>query len=55
MLIGLTAVMLGRAHWVLYKLKRGNRFSRIATWVATIAVLGFWTWQLVLNFYPGYS
>jgi hypothetical protein len=45
LLIGLTAVLLGRAHYVLHVLKRGNRFSSVATWLATAFVIGFWTWQ----------
>ena len=46
-LIGLSVMMLGRAHYVLYVLKRGNRASILITWVATIFVLGFWTWRWV--------
>jgi hypothetical protein len=43
--VGLAAVLLGRAHYVLYVLKRGNRTSAVFTWAATIAVLGFWVWK----------
>ena len=46
-MIGVTAVVLGRAHYVLHVLKRGNRFSAVMTWLATIFVAGFWTWQWV--------
>ena len=46
-LIGLTAVLLGRAHYVLYVLKRGNRFSTVMTWTATVFVIGYWSWQWV--------
>jgi hypothetical protein len=30
---------------MLYVLKRGNRISFAVTWLATIFVVGFWTWQ----------
>ena len=45
MLIGLTTVLLGWSHYSLHFLKRGNRFSTVTTWVATVAVLGFWIYQ----------
>lgn len=48
-LIGLAALALARAHYVLYVLKRGNRFSVITTWLATVLVIGFWTWKWVSN------
>jgi hypothetical protein len=48
-LIGVTAVLLGRAHYVLYIVKRGNRFSTIVTWLTTVFVIGFWTWQWILK------
>ena len=44
-LIGLTAALLGRAHYVLYMLKRGSRVTAAITWLATVMVIGFWTWQ----------
>jgi hypothetical protein len=43
--IGLTAVLLGRAHYVLHVLKRGNRASTVITWLTTVLVIGFWTWK----------
>ena len=46
-LIGLAALALARAHYVLYVVKRGNRFSVITTWLATVLVIGFWTWKWV--------
>ena len=46
-LIGVSAALLGRAHYVLYVLKRGNRASTVITWLATIFVIGFWTWRWV--------
>jgi hypothetical protein len=49
LLIGVTAVLLGRAHYVLYILKRGNRFSMVVTWLTTVFVIGFWSWQWILN------
>jgi hypothetical protein len=45
--IALSAVLLGRAHYVLYVLKRGNRASTVITWAATLLVIGFWTWKWV--------
>lgn len=48
-LIGFTAVLLGRAHYTLYVLKRGNRFSMATTWLATLFVAGFWTWQWIVK------
>jgi hypothetical protein len=46
-MIGLTIMFLGRAHYVLYVLKRGNRVSAIITWLATGLVVSFWTWQWI--------
>ncbi len=43
--IGLSAALLGRAHYVLYVLKRGSRMSTVITWLATVFVIGYWTWQ----------
>lgn len=48
-MIGVTVLLLGRAHYVLHFLKRGNRFSTAVTWLATAFVAGFWTWQWVLR------
>jgi hypothetical protein len=47
-LIGLTTVLLGRAHYLLYA-KRGNRWSVAITWLATVFVIGFWSWQWVVK------
>lgn len=46
-LIGVTALVLGRALYVLYVLKRGNRLTAIITWLTTLFVIGFWTWKWV--------
>jgi len=46
-LIGATVVALGRSHYVLYILKKGNLFSTIVTWAATALVTGFWGWHWV--------
>lgn len=48
-LIGLTVILLGRSHFTLYVLKRGNRTSFVVTWLATLFVVGFWTWRWVGN------
>ena len=45
--IVLSAALLGRAQYVLYVVKRGTRASAVITWLATLLVLGFWTWRLV--------
>lgn len=45
MLIGVTVLVLGRAHYMLYVARRGNRFSRVMTWLATVFVIGFWSWH----------
>ncbi len=46
-LIGLSVVLLGRAHFVIYVLKQGNRATTLITWLATTIVIGFWTWKLI--------
>ena len=46
-LIGLAVFLLGRAHFLLYVRKRGTRSTAVITWLATTAVIGFWTWKLV--------
>ncbi len=38
--------LLGRAHYVLYILKRGTRMTVVITWLATTLVAGFWGWKL---------
>lgn len=48
-LIGLSAVLLGRSHYVLYVLKRGSRSTEVVTWLATALVIVFWTWQLTVG------
>jgi hypothetical protein len=45
-MIGFSVLLLGRAHYVLYVLKRGGRATVLITWFATTIVIGFWTWQL---------
>ena len=46
-LIGVSAALLGRAHYVLYVLKRGDWITATTTWLATLFVSGYWTWQLL--------
>jgi hypothetical protein len=46
-LIGLSLVLLGRAFYVLYVRKRGNRASAVFTWLSALFVVGYWTWRLV--------
>ena len=47
MMVGLSVVLLGRAHFVLYIKKQGSRTAKVVTWLATIIVAGFWVWKLV--------
>ena len=42
----ISLALLGRAHWVLYVLKRGTRSTAVITWLATTLVAGFWSWKL---------
>ena len=44
-LIAVSAAMLGRAHYVIYALKRRTRSSVIVTWLVTVLVAGFWSWK----------
>jgi hypothetical protein len=46
-LIVLSVLLLGRAFYVLYVQKRGNRVSAVITWMSALFVVGFWTWRLI--------
>jgi hypothetical protein len=46
-LIALSVLLLGRAFYILYVRRRGNRLSMAITWASAIFVVGFWTWRLV--------
>ena len=46
-LIALSLVLLGRAFYILYVRRRGNRLSAVLTWLSAVFVLGFWTWRLL--------
>jgi hypothetical protein len=46
-LVALSVVLLGRSFYILYVKRRGTRASAILTWLATLFVTGYWTWQLV--------
>ncbi len=41
----LAAALLIRAHYLLYVRKRDTRLTTLVTWLATVFVVGFWTWQ----------
>jgi hypothetical protein len=41
-----SVVLMCRAHYVLYILKRGTRTTTVITWLATLLVVGFWSWKL---------
>jgi hypothetical protein len=45
--VALSAALLVRAHYVLHVLRRGNRLTAVITWLATVLVIGFWTWQFL--------
>ncbi|MDA1016817.1 MAG: hypothetical protein O3A00_20460 [Planctomycetota bacterium] len=45
MLIGVSALLLGRAHYVMHVLRRRTCSSAIVTWIVTVLVLGFWIWK----------
>jgi hypothetical protein len=46
-MIGLSVLLLGRAFYLVYVRKRGNRVSVVITWASAIFVAGFWTWRLI--------
>jgi hypothetical protein len=48
-LIVVSVLLLARAFYILYVLRRGNRLSAIITWASLVIVIGFWTWQLLFN------
>jgi hypothetical protein len=43
--VGLSVLLIGRAHYVLYVRRQGNLASTIVTWLTTCLVIGFWIWQ----------
>jgi len=45
--VALSAVLLGRAHYVLYVLKQGTYSTTAVTWVSTVPVVVFWTWKAI--------
>ena len=47
LLIGLSLLLLARAFYILYVQRRGNRVSRIITWLSATLILGFWSWKLL--------
>jgi len=46
-LILVSVLLLGRAFYILYVLRRGNRVSAVITWLSLLIVVCFWTWQLL--------
>jgi hypothetical protein len=46
-LIGLSLLLLLRSFYILYVQRRGTRASAIITWCSAVAVIAFWTWQLI--------
>ena len=46
-LLVLSVALLGRAFYILYVRKRGNRTTEVVTWLSAAFVIGYWTWRLV--------
>jgi hypothetical protein len=46
-LIVLSAALLGRAFYIIYVRKRGNRATVVITWLSAAVVIGYWTWRLL--------
>jgi hypothetical protein len=46
-MIGLSLLLLGRAFYILYVKRRGNRLSAAITWAAAIFIAAYWTWKFV--------
>jgi hypothetical protein len=46
-LVGLSAVLLGRSFYILYVQKRGSRATAVVTWLSALFVTGYWTWHLL--------
>jgi len=47
LLVGVSLLLLARAHYVLYVRKRGGRGTAIVTWSATLLVAAFWSWKWI--------
>jgi hypothetical protein len=47
-MIVLSLLLLGRAFYVLYVQRRGNRTSAAITWLSAVFIAAYWSWQLVL-------
>ena len=45
-MIALSLLLLGRAFYVLYVQRRGNRASAAITWASALFIAGYWTWKL---------
>ena len=50
-LAGTGFLLLGRSFYMLYVRGRGNRTSKIVTWIAAVFVVGFWAWRFSVT--PG--
>jgi hypothetical protein len=46
-MIALSLLLVGRAFYVLYVKKRGNRLSAAITWASAVFIVGYWTWQFL--------
>ena len=41
-MLGLSALFLGRANYLVHIKKQGNRASHIVVWISTVAAVGLW-------------
>jgi hypothetical protein len=46
-LIVVSALLLGRALYIVHVRRRGSAWSRAIAWSAAVFVAAFWTWQLI--------
>jgi hypothetical protein len=48
-LAGTGFLMLGRSFYMLYVRRRGNRTSKVVTWLAAVFVVCFWIWRFSVS------
>jgi hypothetical protein len=53
LLIGLSVLLLGRSFWILYVRKNATRATVVVTWISTVMIVGFWSWQLAWRLIGG--
>lgn len=47
-LFGISLLLLGRAHYLIYFKKHGSRISRVVVWASTIGALALWAFRFGL-------